>query len=163
MIDTTSIEQAVARGHFVINPHGVSMWPMIRNGKDSVLIEPVDGRLSKYDIPLYKDRLGRYVIHRIIEVTDTGYIICGDGLFEKEYDITDANIIGIVAGFFRKEKFIPCTSKGYMFYVKLWVGLMFVRKPIIVTVRKCRILRNYINIAFTRLKNGEPLIRKKKK
>lgn len=155
MINTSSIEQAVARGHFVINPHGVSMWPMIRNGKDSILIEPVEGRLQKYDIPLYKDRRGRYVIHRIIEVTDNGYVICGDGLFEKEYDITDANIIGIVAGFYRKEKFIPCTSKGYLRYVKFWVGIMFMRKPIILIVRKYRAARSRIKELFRRITKGK--------
>ena len=58
----STIEEAVAREHFVITPHGVSMWPMIRNGKDTVLIEPVNGRLKKYDIPLYKDKRGRYVM-----------------------------------------------------------------------------------------------------
>ena len=155
MINTCSIEEAAKRGHFVVNPHGVSMWPMIRNGKDSVLIEPAEGRLQKYDIPLYKDRRGRYVIHRIIEVTDTGYIICGDGLFEKEYDITDANILGVVAGFYRKEKFISCTDKGYMRYVKLWVGMMFMRKPIIVVVRKFRAAKYRLKEYYLRITKGK--------
>ena len=100
MVVHTSIEDAVKSGNFVIHSHGVSMWPMIRNGKDSVRIVPVEGRLDKNDIPLYKDNRGRYVIHRIVKVTDTGYVICGDGLYEREYDITDKNIIGRVEGFF---------------------------------------------------------------
>lgn len=137
----SSIEEAVQSGHFVVGPHGFSMWPMIRNGIDTVLIEPVNGRLRKYDIPLYKDSRDRYVVHRIIEVTDTGYVICGDGLYTREYDITDDNIIGVVTGFYRREKFIPCTSKGYMFYVKFWVGLICFRKPTIILSRKCRRLK----------------------
>lgn len=140
----SSIEEAVKSGHFVIGPHGISMWPMIRNGIDTVLIEPVNGRLKKYDIPLYKDKLGRYVVHRIIKVTDTGYVICGDGLYIREYDITDDNIIGVVTGFYRREKFIPCTSKGYMLYVKLWVGLICFRKPTIILSRKCRRLKELL-------------------
>lgn len=129
---------------------------MIRNSIDTVLIDPAEGRLQKYDIPLYKDNRGRYVIHRIIKVTETGYVILGDGLFEREYDITDANIIGVVKGFFRKEKYIPCTSKGYKIYVKLWVDvLLFARKPIIVITRKCRSLRNLMKDYFLRIKNGK--------
>ena len=155
MIDNISIEKAVERGHFVARPHGVSMWPMIRNGIDTVLIEPVYGRCEKNDIPLYKDRRGRYVIHRIIKVTDTGYVICGDGLYEKEYDITDKNIIGVVRGFFRKEKFISCEDKGYKFYVKIWVGLIFMRKPIIWTVRKYRALKYRLKDYWLRIKNGK--------
>ena len=95
---TSTIEEAVKNGNFVIHPKGVSMWPMIRSGKDSVVINPHKGRLKKYDIPLYKDHIDRYVVHRIIEVKDKGYVICGDGLFEIEYDITDEDIIGVVLG-----------------------------------------------------------------
>lgn len=134
----SKIEDAVARGNFVIHPRGVSMWPMIRHGKDSVVINPPQGRLKKYDIPLYKDKRDRYVVHRIIEVTDTGYVICGDGLYEIEYDITDANIIGVVTGFFRKEKYISADDKKYMRYVHFWVDNFYLRKPIIKTVRKIR-------------------------
>lgn len=139
LISHSSIEDVVAKGNFVIHSHGVSMWPMIRNGVDSVHIEPVSGRLNKFDIPLYRDNRGRLVIHRIIEVTDTGYVILGDGLYEREYDITDANILGKIVGFYRKEKYISCESKGYLRYVKFWAGtILFMRKPIIWTVRKYR-------------------------
>ncbi len=155
MIESISIEKAVQRGHFVIRPRGVSMWPMIRNGKDSVLIEPVHGRLEKYDIPLYKDRLDRYVIHRIIKVTEDGYVICGDGLHEREYDITDRNIIGVVKGFYRKEKFISCDSKAYMAYVKFWVGIIFLRKPIIETVRLKRRIKARLKEYYLRLTKGK--------
>ncbi len=152
MINYSSIEEAVSKGNFVIHSHGVSMWPMIRNGKDSVRIEPVQGRLNKFDLPLYKDNRGRYVIHRVIEVTDEGYVICGDGLCEKEYDITDKNILGRVEGFFRKEKYISCQSKGYRLYVRLWAGtFMFMRTPLIWVVRKCRHTKNRIKNLFLRI------------
>ncbi|MBE6738608.1 MAG: S24/S26 family peptidase [Ruminococcus sp.] len=162
MIVHTSIEDAVKKGNFVIHSHGVSMWPMIRNGKDSVKITEVSGRLEKNDIPLYKDRLGRYVIHRIIKVTDTGYVICGDGLYEKEYDITDKNILGKVEGFFRKEKYISCENKGYKLYVKIWVGLIFMRKPVIWTVRKMRRARQLIKEYWLRIIKGKGHYNKQK-
>lgn len=162
MIEYTSLEQAIARGNFVIRPIGVSMWPMIRNGKDSILVQPVKGRLKKYDLPVYKDNIGRYVVHRIIEVTDTGYVICGDGLYEREYDITDKNMLGIVEGFFRKEKYIPCTSKGYMLYVKFWVGIIFLRKPIIWTVRKFRRAGALLKDYFLRIVKGKGHYQKEK-
>lgn len=132
------IEDAIERGNFVIHPHGVSMWPMIRNGVDSVVVNPVEGRLRKYDLPVYLDNRGRYVVHRIIDVTDEGYVICGDGLYEIEYDITDKNIIGVVTGFFRKEKYIDADNKKYLRYVHFWVDNFYLRKPIIWTARKIR-------------------------
>lgn len=160
----STIEEAVKSGNFVIHPHGVSMWPMIRNGIDTVLIEPAQGRLKEYDIPLYKDRTGRYVVHRIIKVTPTGYVILGDGLYEWEYDITDANIIGVVTGFFRKEKFIPCTDKGYLRYVKFWAkDILFLRKPIIYTVRKFRRGRALMKDYVLRIVKGKGHYKKNKK
>ncbi len=149
------IEDAVARGNFVIHPKGVSMWPMIRHGKDSVVINPVSGRLKKYDIPLYKDRLDRYVVHRVIEVNDEGYVICGDGLFEKEYDITDKNVIGVVTGFFRKEKYISADDKKYLRYVHFWVDNFYLRKPVIKLVRKIRNGKYYLKTAIKRIIRGK--------
>lgn len=143
----TRIEDVIKRGNFVIHPHGVSMWPMIRNGLDSVVVNPVEGRLKKYDLPVYLDKRGRYVVHRVIDVTDKGYVICGDGLFEIEYDITDENILGIVTGFFRKEKYIAVDNRRYLRYVHFWVDNFYLRKPIIKIVRKIRrakqILKEY--------------------
>ena len=164
MVGYDNIEDVISKGNFVIHSHGVSMWPMIRNGVDSIHIEAVEGRLNKFDIPLYKDNRGRYVIHRIIEVTDTGYVILGDGLYEREYDITDAHILGKVVGFFRKEKYISCDSKGYLRYVRFWAGtILFMRKPIIWTVRKYRRGKALLKDYWLRLVRGKGHYSKKNK
>ena len=154
-MENSTIEEAVQRGNFVIHPHGVSMWPMVRNGVDSLVINPVEGRLKKYDIPLYKDNRGRYVVHRIIKVTEEGYVICGDGLYEIEYDITDKNIIGVVTGYFRKEKYCSCDDKNYLRYVHFWVDNFYLRKPIIWTVRRIRSAKNRIKEYAYRLRYGK--------
>ena len=73
---------------FVSTTVGVSMYPMLRSRRDTIIIEPYEGRLKKYDIPLYK-RGSRYVLHRIVDVLPDSYVICGDNCMEKEYGITD--------------------------------------------------------------------------
>lgn len=144
MAQVVSYEELVRRGHLIVQPNGWSMWPMIQNGRDTVLIEPKDGRCKKYDIPLYKDKAGRYIVHRIIKVTDNGYVICGDGVYYREYDVTDENIIGVVKGFYRKEKFISVENKGYKLYSRIWVRLIFMRKPIIILSHKLRGLKHAV-------------------
>ena len=52
MVGYDNIEDVISKGNFVIHSHGVSMWPMIRNGVDSIHIEAVEGRLNKFDIPV---------------------------------------------------------------------------------------------------------------
>ena len=49
------IREQIASGKSVrISPKGVSMLPMIREGKDSVTLSPVPEKLRKYDLPFYQ-------------------------------------------------------------------------------------------------------------
>lgn len=117
-------EVIASQGRVVTVPVGISMWPMLKNRKDHIVIQKVDRPLRKYDVPMYR-RPGlqnKYVLHRIIKVNKNGgYIICGDNLWKKEYDITDEEIVGVLKGFFKGEKYIDCeSSKGYHCYVYVW-------------------------------------------
>lgn len=64
-------------GYFVSTTSGVSMFPMLRDRKDTVVIYPVNGCLKKYDVLLYK-RENNYVLHRVVKVLENGYLIRGD-------------------------------------------------------------------------------------
>ena len=123
-----SIEQQLEQnGIYVGLTKGVSMRPMLREGKDTIVISPVSGRLKKYDVPLYRKH-GSYVLHRVVEVTDKGYVICGDNCAARECDVTDDMLVGVLSGFRRGEKYVPIDSKGYLAYVKIWVALYPVRR-----------------------------------
>ena len=41
-------------GVYVSTPLGKSMRPMLRGGRDNILVEKPTGRLKKYDVALYK-------------------------------------------------------------------------------------------------------------
>lgn len=123
-----SIEQQLDQnGIYVGLTKGVSMRPMLREGKDTIMISPVAGRLKKYDVPLYRKH-GSYVLHRVVEVTDKGYVICGDNCVTKEYDVTDEMLVGVLSGFRRGEKYVSVDSNRYLSYAKVWVFLYPVRR-----------------------------------
>lgn len=82
---------------------GTSMWPLIRQHRDNIIVVKPDGRLKKYDVPVYLASDGRYIMHRVIEVHDDHYIIMGDNLLKREY-VTDDMICGKLVGFYRKGK-----------------------------------------------------------
>lgn len=109
-------------GVFVSTTSGVSMYPMIRDRKDTIIIRPCTGRLHKYDVPLYK-RGEKYVLHRIIKVLPESYVICGDNCMQREYDISDKEILGVLTEFYRGEKKVDLESKRYKCYVKIWCAL----------------------------------------
>mgnify|MGYP004560566227 FL=1 len=110
------------RGIYVGTVNGTSMFPMLRNKKDTVIIKPLTGKLKKYDVALYRKR-NLYVLHRIVKVVPDGYVICGDNCMNLERDITDEQIIGKLEGFYRGERQISLNSIFYILYCRVWVAL----------------------------------------
>ena len=114
------ITESLAAGKSVqFYPHGISMLPMLRQDVDSVVLSPVDARLKKYDIPLYKRDNGKYVLHRIVSVGDS-YTCIGDNQYAFEKGIRDDQIIAVVTSFTRNGKEISVTSLPYRIYYVLW-------------------------------------------
>ena len=127
MKESLHIEEVLKeKGIYISTTVGSSMCPMLRSCRDTIIIRPVNGRLKKYDIPLYK-RGKKYILHRIVKVTPNGYVICGDNCLNKEYLVTDRQIIGVLNGFYRDNKEIDMNGIGYRLYCRLWVALYPIR------------------------------------
>lgn len=107
-------------GLFIGTTVGVSMYPLFKNRRDNVLIRPKKEKLKKYDVPLYK-RGDKYILHRIIKITENGYIIRGDNCEKCEFDITDEKIVGVLQGAWRKDKYISVNDFFYKIYSRLTV------------------------------------------
>ena len=103
--------------HF--SPKGISMLPMLREGKDSVVLSPLPARLKRYDIPLYLRQDGTYVLHRIVELGDT-FTCLGDNQFVLEPGVTREQMIGVVTGFYREGRYHSVKSLPYRMYRCLW-------------------------------------------
>ncbi len=116
MIEKVSIEKVIEeQGFYVSTTSGVSMVPMLRDKRDTIVIRPVRERLKKYDVALYR-RGSSYVLHRVIKVLPDSYIIRGDNCIAKEYGITDADIIGKLVEFYRKDKKVNMNGWAYKAY-----------------------------------------------
>ena len=124
----TRFEDVIERdGRLVYTNVGDSMRPLIRQDRDILIIEKPKGRLKKYDVPLYKRDSGQYVLHRVLKVRDSDYVICGDNRYSKEYGITDRHIIGVLTAVVRDGKEIPITDLRYRLYVHLWCDFFSIR------------------------------------
>jgi hypothetical protein len=131
MIESSTFEKELAvHGRFMYKNVGTSMMPLIREGKDVMIIERPNGRLRKYDVALYKKN-GSYILHRVIKVRESDYVIVGDHCTVREYGITDSDIIGVMKGLIRSGKELDLNSFGYKFYYHLWCDLYPVRVFII--------------------------------
>lgn len=120
-------EQLAAGKNVRFAPRGVSMLPMLRQGRDKVILSPVTGRLKKYDLPLYQRDNGQYVLHRIVKVGDT-YTCIGDNQYELERGIRQDQIIAVVTAFTRDDREIPVTDLGYRIYCRAWRWLRPVKR-----------------------------------
>ena len=128
MNNKRSIEEVIKEeGVFVSTTAGVSMYPMLRNRRDTIIVMPYTGRLKKYDVPLYK-RSSDYILHRIVKVLPDSYVICGDNCEKKEYGITDEQIVGVLTGFYRGAKQIDMNSPAYKIYVRVWCATFPIRR-----------------------------------
>lgn len=133
------IREQVARGQSVeLPPRGTSMLPLIREGRDSVILSPVSGRLKKYDIPFYRRHDGTYVLHRVVGFDREGYVLCGDNQFVLEHGIGDGEIIAVVTAIRRGGKLIKLDGLLYRTYVVLWDITRWPRSVAVRAIRKIK-------------------------
>jgi len=137
-----NIEQFINENGFIVYPNvGVSMMPIIREGKDLMYIKKVDRPLKRLDPVLFKRPgvvgRGAYCLHRIMKVNKDGsYFIMGDNEFRGER-VVQENILGILESVKRNDSDIMCDSLGYKLFVYVWwlifpirAGLRIIKKVI---------------------------------
>lgn len=106
---------------------GVSMMPLLRQGRDVMVIQKKGAeRCRNYDAVLFKRRNGQYVLHRIVKVLDNGYYIIGDNCISGEY-VQEDQVLGILTEVVRGKKTIRVTDFGYLLYVHLWCDFLPIR------------------------------------
>lgn len=122
------MQESLAAGQTVrFSPKGVSMLPMLRQGKDTVTLSPITGPLRKFDIPLYRRDNGAYILHRIVKTGET-YTCIGDNQYVLEAGVRQDQLIAVVTEFSRGERQIPVSDPGYQLYVRLWHWIRPVRR-----------------------------------
>ena len=117
-------------GRVTFRPHGISMRPLIRQGKDSVTVGAWDKTPQVGDVIFYRRPDGQFVLHRIVGEDKNGYILCGDNQRILEHGVKPEWIIGILTAVSRKDKVLEVDGKIYKRYVKvvlpiwrIWVKL----------------------------------------
>lgn len=122
------IRECMAKGQSVrFYPHGVSMLPMLRPGKDSVLLSAPPEVLKKHDLVLFQRRNGTYALHRIVRAGQT-YALVGDNQTRLEWGIRRDQVIAIVSAYYRGEKEYAVSHAGYRLYCRIWPAVRRIRR-----------------------------------
>lgn len=114
------IRERLEQGQNVrFSPRGTSMLPMLRQGRDTVVLSPVPQRLKKYDLPLYRRTDGQFVIHRVVKVGEN-YTCMGDNQFCPEPGLEHGQMIALVTAFTRNGREHLVIESGYRLYCRFW-------------------------------------------
>lgn len=129
------IEEALEQeGVYVSTTIGYSMWPMLRNRRDTIIVEPVDEEAGRLDTVLYQTKPDSYVLHRIIGEDGEQWIICGDNNTQKEW-VDKKSIIGKLTAFYRGERYITVTGLWYRCYAHVWCDTVVVKSLVKLIMR----------------------------
>lgn len=91
------VESEIADGRSVIfRVKGDSMLPLLRSGKEKVVLYPCrNGEPKKGDIILFRYK-GRHLLHRIVKKENHNYLLQGDGVCTSYEECAEKDVIGIV-------------------------------------------------------------------
>lgn len=124
---------------------GTSMEPLIHHQRDTIIVTRCNGRLKKYDIPVYKGKNGKMIMHRIVKVCDDHYVIYGDNTNYTEI-VTDDMIAGRLSGFYKNgKKYIDLEkNRLYKLYSRIWVAILPLRPVTMFMNRGIRFVKRRI-------------------
>ena len=123
------VESEIEAGHAVrFRLKGNSMFPLLRNGKDVVVLEKCPAEsLQPMDVVLFRYR-GKHVLHRIIRREGERLLIQGDGSIVAKEQCTVDDVVGKVVQICRPSgKEIPVGSWQWTIPSRVWRGLGFLR------------------------------------
>lgn len=124
-------------GEFRLYPHGTSMLPLIRQGRDSVALRRLDRPAQALDILFYQRDDGSFILHRVKEVTPEGLTLWGDNQTMLEHGVRDDQIIGYAARVFRGDREIDLERLPYRAYLWLW-HFPLLRRVLLAILRRIR-------------------------
>ena len=96
--------------HMAFVPKGDSMWPFLKNKKQTVIIKKDISDIKEYDVVLYTRANGDNILHRVLQITDEGFICSGDSQFITE-QVSKSQVVGVMVGYYKKEKYVEIDQR----------------------------------------------------
>lgn len=127
------IEEIMNKGVRVrITVTGMSMYPFLRENKDSVELSEIDfARIRIGDILLIQMESGQYILHRVIRKKRRSFYLNGDAQKTIEGPLKPEQIIAKAEAVWRENRYIACSDIRWRILSFLWRMLFPVRYLII--------------------------------
>lgn len=107
---------------------GSSMLPAVADGRDLAKAELCDlQKLRRLDVVVVRTDSGRYIMHRIIKLTEFGFCTCGDWCEKDDGFFRFDQVVAQITEFRRRGKAINLESVFWRAVFALWVAAAPVR------------------------------------
>lgn len=138
-----AVEQMLSDGYDVeFTVTGNSMWPLLSNKRDSVIISSCDKQAIKLgDTVLYCPIHEKYLLHRIVSVKNGKFSAAGDGNCFYDGTFSTDCIVGKVTTYIRKGKKYSADSFAMRMWSFCWRSLFPLRKMLLWFLRKISSLK----------------------
>ena len=111
---------------------GTSMTPLLRDGRDEVIVVPyVEGELSPMDVVLFRYR-GGHLLHRIVRRDGDCLLMQGDGCLVAQERCAITDVVGRVVAVVRPSgRVVSVSSWRWRLPSLLWCRLGVLRRPLL--------------------------------
>lgn len=110
---------------------GNSMSPFLEHGRDTIYFKKPDRKLHRGDMVFFQRDSGKFVMHRILKITEDGYYFLGDNQTEPEGPLSEAHIFAIISKVKRKGRMINSKNFWWFFFAHIWIHMVPFRPAII--------------------------------
>ncbi len=137
-----AVESTLAEGSEVqIAVRGNSMRPLLRDGRDRVVLRPCAGHDCRPgDVVLFRHG-GRHVLHRIVLRDSRGFVLRGDGNYRIEERCAERDVLAVMTHVIRPSgATLCCSSRRWKRLSRLWLALHpFIRRCILALLSRLSI------------------------
>ncbi len=122
---------------------GNSMWPLLKHGRDTVILASYKGSgIKKGDIILFEPLPSKFLLHRVTRVFEKRIETAGDFNTFRDGIFPESCVRGKVIGITRKGKHYNPDTRLIKFYSICWMRLFAVRKPLLNLIRFISKIKN---------------------
>lgn len=121
---------------------GMSMYPLLRDRKDRIIVRPNKDKYCISDVILFQRPNGKIILHRIVGENDNHYLVCGDNQYTIE-KVSKEFVIGKLVAFYRGNRYVSIKEIRYKFYSWSVILLLPIRRPFLFVSQK--LIRIWIN------------------
>ena len=123
-------------GDVMIIIRGNSMQPMLRDGRDRVVLRRYEGdEIRVGDVMLFRYR-GEYVLHRVVKVDGERILFAGDGNYKFYEQATTEDIVARMVAYVKDGRRVECSDEEWLRYSRVWMALPMIVRRVILGVKR---------------------------